>query len=209
LIGGSGSAARGGASGGGGGGAIFIAAPGIIQCSGLISAEGGITPWDGRKASGGAIKLIASEVSGSGSLDADNSGRVRIEANSLSSALITRPATIAVPPGVTPVIFQADNAPTVRIVSVDGLPSPSEPTSPLLTSADIGIEKNTPVTITLETRNFPTAGSVVSLRRSVKFAGFEWKDATFVSGNNALATWQVSMTFTPGFNTLQARATAP
>ena len=197
-------------SGSGGGGAILIASANNIQLGGTISARGGNSVV--RAGSGGAIKLICNSVAGSGNLDASSpayAGRIRVEANSLSPTITVNPSTIAVPPGITPVIFQADNAPTVKILSVDGLPSPAEPTAPLITSADIGIEKNTPVTITLETRNFPTAGAVVSVRRAVKFGGYEWQNATFVSGNNALATWQVSMTFTPGFNTLQARATAP
>jgi hypothetical protein len=211
LIGGSGGqgdSGNGGWSGSGGGGAILIACPGDLQLDGTLSARAGNGYYLG---SGGAVRLVSTAVRGSGSIDAGFyvAGRIRIEANTLDSTILTSPSTIAVPPGITPPIFQADNAPTVRIVAVDGLPSPAEPTAPLLTSADIGIEKNTPVTITLETRNFPTAGSVVSLRRAVKFGGVEWKNASFVSGNNALATWQVSMTFTAGFNTLQARATAP
>jgi hypothetical protein len=210
LIGGSGAGSGdNGHAGAGGGGAILIATTTDIQISGTITANGGQHSW--HAASGGAIRLVANAVRGTGSLDAGyyTSGRLRIEANSLDGTILTNPSSIAVPPGFTPVIFQADNAPTVKIVSVDGLPSPAEPTAPLLTSADIGIEKNTPVTITLETRNFPTAGSIVSVRRTVKFGGVEWQNATFVSGNNALATWQVSMTFAAGFNTLQARATAP
>ena len=163
-----------------------------------------------RTGSGGAIKLIANQVNGTGNLNAAISGRLRIEANTLSTSVITTPSTIGVAPGTTPIIFQSANSPTVKIVSVDGVNSPGDPTAPLVGSADIAIQKNTPVTIVLETRNFATAGAVVSVRVANKFGGATSYNATLDSGGTSvLSTWRVSTTLAPGFVTLQARATAP
>ena len=212
LIGGSGSNSIGGVSGGGGG-AILIAAPGTIQMNGSIIAVGGLGyqggggPYNG---SGGAIKLISNQVSGTGSLNAAATGRTRIEANTLSATIATTPSTIAVAPGTTPTIFQANTSPTVRIASVDGVNSPADPTAPLISSADIAIQKNTPVTIVLETRNFATAGAVVAVRIANKFGAATSLNATLDGGGTStLSTWRISTTLAPGFVTLQARATAP
>jgi hypothetical protein len=211
LIGGSGGGTfRGQASGGGGGGAILIAAANSLNLSGNVVSFGG---GGSREGSGGAIKLIADQVIGVGSLNASNTGRTRIEANTLSTTVTSNPPTIAVAPGTTPTIFQSATSPTVKIVSVDGINSPADPTAPLVSSADIAIQKNTPVTIVLETRNFATAGAVVSVRVANKYygeGGSFWLNATLDSGGTSvLSTWRVSTTLVPGFVTLQARATAP
>ncbi|MCX6876785.1 MAG: hypothetical protein NTW21_23685 [Verrucomicrobia bacterium] len=199
-------------SGAGGGGAILIAAPGTIELMGRITAlfdtGGSVYVYSG---SGGAVKLIANHVTGTGSLDAAATGRTRIEANTLSPTVLSNPITIAVAPGTAPTIFQSNNSPTVKIVSVDGTAAPADPTAPLINSADIAIQKNTPVTIVLETRNFATAGAVVAVRIANKFSiPATTVNATLDSGGTSvLSTWRVSTTLAPGFVTLQARATAP
>jgi len=126
----------------------------------------------------------------------------------LDSSLRTFPETIAVRPASPPILWPPANAPTVRIVSVDAVDSPADPTAPLATSADIAIQNNDPVEIILETRNFPIEG-VVEVRVAAKFGNYSWQRATNVSGNQTLATWRVTTALTKGFTTLQARATAP
>jgi plastocyanin len=194
-------------SGGAGGGAILIAAQSNIQLAGSITAIGGA---DGNTAggSGGAIKLIANQVAGSGNLNSGTQGRLRIETNSLAATIVANPVTIAVPPGTTPTLFQSLSSPTVKIVSVDGVASPADPTAPLVSAADIAIQKNTPVTIVLRTENFATAGAVVAVRIANKFGSATTLNATLQSGGTtALSTWTLSTTLSPGFVTLQARAT--
>ena len=211
LIGGSGGGGHSNNAGSGGGGAILIAAANSISVDGTISVLGGARTVYGGSA--GAIRLVADQVSGSGNLDATSqtsgTGRIRVETNMLSTMLDISPPTIGVAPGVSPTIFQSASAPTVRIVSIDGVPTPLDPTAPLISSADVAIEKNTPVTIVIETRNFATAGGVVSIRQSGKFGPVNVVNATFASGNSTLALWQATMTLPPGFATMQARATAP
>jgi hypothetical protein len=210
LIGGSGGAGlTANRSGAGAGGAILVAAPGTIQISGSVSALSGSSP-DGSNGfgSGGAIKLIADQVTGTGTLNAATTGRVRIEANSLAGSIVSTPSTIRFPPGTSPTLFQSLSSPTVKIVSVDGMPAPADPTAPLVSAADLSIQKNTPVTIVLRTENFATAGAVVAVRIANKYGGATTLNATLQGGGTtALSTWTVSTTLSPGFVTLQARAT--
>lgn len=210
LIGGSGSGqAHWGASGSGGGGAILIVSPGTVSINGVVSAHGGAANvFQEAPASGGAVKIIAHAVTGTGSIDAAPDGRTRVEANSLAATLNIQPNTIAVPPGAAPVLWPPDNAPKVRVVSVDSVPSPSDPVAPLRSSADIGIQNSGQVNILVEATNFPIEGQV-QVRVSPKYGNFEWKTATRLSGNYANSQWRVQMVLPSGFTTLQARATAP
>lgn len=185
-----------------GGGAILIVASGTVNVGGKISAAGV------SQIAGGAVKIIANQIAGSGIIDAEQHGRTRMEANIISSQLNIFPNTVAVPPGATPVIWPSSTSPTVRVVSVDGQPAPLDPSASLSTSSDIGMQNNSPVDIILETKNFPIQG-VVALRIGPKYAGAYWLNATYVSGNLAQATWKVSTTLPSAFCVLQARATAP
>jgi len=202
LIGGSG--ALEGGNLGGGGGAILIVAQNIAV-TGVIDASGG---------SGGAIRLVAKTVTGDASinnlrsnLNAMPNGRIRIE-GVLSPALISSPETIGVPPANPPAIWPAANVPKARVLSVDAVNAPADPTSPLIAAADVAIQNNAPVNILIETRDFPIEG-VVQLAVIPKFAGRSWLTATRLSGDINLATWRVTTTLPNGFVTLQARATQP
>ncbi len=217
LIGGSGGGGNGNfLSGAGGGGAILIASVSVVSINGSINANGGASDSNGNPnwGSGGAIKIIAEQIAGTGLLSAiapqfsGSLGRIRLETYSLASTIQRFPDTIAVPPASTPIIFPGSNAPTVRVVSVAVANAPTDPTAPLGSSADIGIQANTAVTVVIETKNFPISGTV-QLRGSGKFGGFALQPATYASGDFTTATWTVSSVFTPGFSTLQAIATAP
>ncbi|MEZ5386190.1 MAG: hypothetical protein R3F13_11810 [Prosthecobacter sp.] len=205
LIGGSG-----GFAGGGGAGAILIAAGGTLQVNGSITALGGSFGYTGSGyGSSGAIRLVANILSGSGTLDARDTGRIRLEANSVAGALVTLPQTVAVPPATPPVIWPGNDAPTVKVVAVDAVSAPAVPTAPLDLAADIGISTSGASTVTLQTTHFPTTG-LVEVRSAAKFgAAATWTTATFQSGDENAATWTATLTFPTGFTTLQARATIP
>lgn len=225
LIGGSGNGANnfdaypGAESGGGGGGAIAIFASQAISLPGLITSQGvGHPDWGGatsvqRAGSGGAVKLVANTVTGSGLIrcvntNAANAGRIRIEANSLAPTLQTAPETIGVPPSQTPVIWPAANAPTAKVVSVDAVNAPADPHAPLVAGADVAIQNSNQVNILIETTNFPIEG-VVQLNITPKFGNRTTLNATRLSGDITSATWRVQTTLPQGFVTLQARATQP
>ncbi|MGL4398507.1 MAG: hypothetical protein ACRCXD_01450 [Luteolibacter sp.] len=209
LIGGSGGASTSGTTtGSGGGGAMMIAATGTIQfqTGGSVTSSGGTGTNTG---SGGAIKLVANQVTGTGILNAATTGRVRVEANSMPATITTTPLTIAVAPGTTPTLFPSDTSPTVRVVSVDSAPAPLDPRAPLITGADIGIQKSTAVTIVVETKNFSTAGGKVNLRIVGKYGAFTSLDINtpVAGGTTSSSLWQVNTVMPAGFATIQARAT--
>jgi hypothetical protein len=211
LIGGSGGGGSGETgSGCAAGGAILIAAAGNVTLSGQIDARG-VNSSQG-SSTGGAIKLIANQVSGGGALHAITSntpgGRIRIETNSLSQNIQTYPETVGVIPANPPILWPAENAPKARVVSVDAVNAPLDPTSPLVAAADVAIQNNAPVNIDIETLDFPIEG-VVRLVVIPKFGSRYWLTATRISGDINVATWRVTTTLPPGFVTLQARATQP
>ncbi len=212
LIAGSGGSS-GSMSGGAGGGGILIATQNIISVGGTIDARGG-TDFGGSSAagSGGAVKLIANSVGGSGTITTQttggNPGRIRIESFSLATTLNVFPETIAVPPAATPILWPAANAPTARVVSVDNVNAPLDPSAPVIAAADVPIQNSGQVNILIETKNFPIEG-VVQLFVIPKFAARSTLTATRLSGDITSAIWRVQTTLPQGFVTLQARATQP
>ncbi|MGA2556835.1 MAG: hypothetical protein ABSG04_11250 [Verrucomicrobiota bacterium] len=207
LIGGSGTAQDGG-SGGSGAGAILIVAAGTVSVNGAISAYPGASGRWGSLAAGGGIRVVANQISGNGIINAAPQGRTRMEANSISSQLNIIPNVALVSPGTTPVIWPPASAPTVSIVSVGGQPAPTDPVANVISSPDIGIQTNSPVTVLLQTQNFPIAGAV-ALRLVPVYGPSSVLNASYVSGNTTLATWQLTAQIPVGYCVLQAHATAP
>ena len=217
LVGGSGGSANNNAwNGGGGGGAILIAASSTISVSGTgtISADGGQGPntWAG---SGGAIRLVAGQITGSGRIEAvvmygqgGYSGRIRLEANAASGSLNLDPPVIAVPP--TPLIIWPDtNAPTVKVVSVASLVAPADPKAAMTSNGDdLTIANTNAVAILLQTSNFPTNGTV-NVYIQPRNAAQSILQASFVSGNTNLANWQLTTILPVSHTIIQARAVAP
>jgi len=220
LIGGSGyrggiAAARSGSSGAG---AILIAAGGTVTFNvansnpplGKIDASGLDYLGNPGGPTGGAVKIIADQILGNGTINCESEGRTRIEANFVSPQLNIFPNTVGVPPGTNPIIWPPNNAPTVRVVSVNGQPTPLDPRAEVTTSSDLTIQTNGVITYILETKNFPIQG-VVRLRLARKMGDNTeyWYAANHVSGNFNQSTWSVSTNPPPGFFVLQARATVP
>ncbi len=209
LIGGSGGAANGNYNGNGGGGAILIAASGTIQLSGTISAADG-SGGPGYRGSGGAVRLLADQILGAGTVAANgqNPGRVRLQANVVSQFLSVNPIVQRESP--TPVvIWPATNAPSVRVVSVSEQNAPRDPRAVIENNpADVTIASSSPVAILLETTNFPTNGTVnvfIKPRNGV----LPTYQASWLSGSGALSLWQLQTNFPAGYSVIQARAVAP
>lgn len=163
-----------GGNGGGGGGALLIASstvidlgsgsstPAILTNGGNGATVSGARPGGG--GSGGAIRLIATDIRGSRGLAATggaaqfsgSSGRIRLESVRLLAytGQTTPPASINKPGQIGPV--RPPVTPTLRIVSIAGIPLPAQPTfdsstPDLLLPADF----TTPVAIELEATNVP------------------------------------------------------
>ena len=177
-----------GASGGGGGGAIVIASSSKISVSGSITANGGVggkglfLPGVGGSAngvfgSGGAIRLVAPEVSGAGSLqalgvaecNACGPGKIRLEAFNLGFSLITGFTGTVTPPASQtnmpgPVTTAGTPSlvglPTLRIGSVGGFAAPAVPGGSYAT-ADISMPPSTsnPVAVVVSATNTPVGAS--------------------------------------------------
>jgi hypothetical protein len=210
--GGSGSSLGHRGSGGGAGGAILIACRMSVIVDGQILAESRFLDYTGT-GSGGAVKLIANSVLGSGRISALSDpgalhGRTRVEATSLAPSVQIAPETIAVPPASPPVIWPPDNAPSIRIVSINSVSTPADPAAPLVNNADVAVQVNGTTQVLLETKNFPIEG-VVEVRAIRKFGAAAAYTATLQSGGFTQAVWQATVTLPPGFSTFQARATAP
>ena len=177
LIGGSGSGSINslpGPAGSAGGGAILIVASGTVTINGFITANGsGVNYVTGSHSdsSGGAVRIVANQILGSGTIDASlpEPGRTRMEANKLSPTLNIFPNAAAVPPGAMPVILPPANHPVVSILSVDTQTAPLNPLAAVVSSADIGIQNNNPVNILLQTQNLPIQG-VVTLEITPKYS---------------------------------------
>lgn len=219
LIGGSGGGGGAGNwSGSAGGGAILIAATGTITVNGYCHAAGGGGGSYG-KGSGGAIRLVANQITGNGTItvldgarSTTSAGRIRLEANSFSGGITVNPPGSGATPANPATIFPATNAPTVTVLNVAGLTAPTDPKASMslgtgAADADLSLVATNAVTIQLQTQNFPTNGTVtvyIKPRNSFQTT----LTAAYVSGNTNAALWQVSTPLLyPAYTVVQARAT--
>ena len=216
-------------SGGGGGGAILIACANAIAftSNGLISANGAAGGyWSTSGGSGGAIRLIADEISidGGGRLRAEGAGysgngvggtgRIRLESNNTSIEDIVPPPSIGLP-GEVATLWPPQEAPTVEIESIGMQAVPVDPRANLdFPNADVPLTDPGVVTIRLVCTNVPPppAGSMVVVRIIPK-TGTDTRDstieATFVSGDLSMSVWEADFMFGEGFSAVQARAILP
>ena len=161
------------AGGGGGGGAILIAASQNIQLLGYINANGGGGGWDyvyyggstfGGGGSGGGVRLVATTITGSGSVNTGGGGgaanltggkgRVRFDsyANDFSggvSGAFTQGSQLVVIPS-------AGQLPQLTVTSVGGVPVSASPTGVLSTpDAVLSAQQNNPIPIVVSCANLP------------------------------------------------------
>ncbi len=190
-------------NGGGGGGAILIASSGTITHTGTIQAKGGsaYTNYAGN-GSAGAIKLMAQNITGSGTLDASSTnggyGRIRLESNSLSLYGTSTPAfTYGVPGSVFGIA-----PPTITITSIGGVNTPATPTGSY-TTADVTLPNTTtnPVPVNISATNIPV-GTVFS----VKVVPQGWKTNTQAADLPAVTT---TLTGTDASSSGTANVTIP
>jgi hypothetical protein len=161
--------------GGGGGGAILVASSGTLTLTGSIVSRGGaggngVSGAGG--GSGGAVRLVATTITGNGRVDVTGGGgvnggrggglgRIRVESFANSAALVLVGGVVPSlgPPGP---ITLGDNAPTLTITSVAGLPAPAAPTGSYAT-LDVTLPATTsPIAIGLSASNVPP-GTMVTV----------------------------------------------
>ena len=199
----------------GGGGAILIASSGTISINGSLHAH----PGNGF-ASGGAIRLIAGQLTGNGSLQTGtgyDSGRIRLEATNTAGLNFNlnpsvNPLTLLASPFPL-TIWPATNAPIVQVMTISNvnanLTAPVDPKAALGGGQDdLAIATTTAVTIGLQTSNFPTNGTVNVYIKSLS-AGQTVLPASCISGNSNSANWQLVTTLPVNHTVIQARAVLP
>ena len=167
-----------GEAGGGGGGALLIAASGTITLNGWVAANGGgagnrrcdYPSYDyccaGGGGSGGAIRLVASRISGTGGAGASGGnggccgatggglGRVRFDAfaNELNGGIVG-----VFTQGYQPIIIPtAGQGAQLTVTSVGGVPVSASPTGALSTpDAVLAAQQNNPIPIVVHCSNIP------------------------------------------------------
>jgi hypothetical protein len=221
LIGGSGAGAGYfGSYSAGGGGAILIASSGTININGSVHANAGVVyynpPTAVYYAAGGAIRLIAGQISGNGSIAVSgyDPGRFRLEATNIGYFNISIPGNgtpqdvVVSPFPLT--IWPATNAPTVQVTTISNvdanLTAPVDPKAALGAGGDdLAIATKTAVMIGLQTFNFPTNGTVNVYIKSL-YNGQTVLPASCISGNSNSASWQLVTTLPLNHTVIQARA---
>jgi hypothetical protein len=225
LIGGSGGSGYAGGNGGAGGGAILIAATGNMNLTNAyLHANGGNGNNYYNSGSGGAIRLVANQISGNsssyiralaqngGGLNAP--GRIRLEANSVIGPIDISPNTAGTLPDSPVKIFPDTNAPIVMITSVagitNGLIDPKAIMSSGVNADDVTLVTTNDVTIRLRTQNFPTNGTVSVYIKPRNSLPQTVLTAIWDSGTTNSALWHVNTTLLyPGYaahTVIQARA---
>ena len=212
-----------GASGAGGGGAILIASSTRINITGQVRANGGAdtftsTPINasGGPGSGGAIRLVAPEITGTGGLlaiggtggsaGAASDGRIRLEAFTVGFNGTAAPTpSVANAPGPTsPAGSPAlANVPTLAIASIGGVTVPSMIAASYF-APDMALAPGTtnPVPVVLTATNTPVgAPTEITLRMIPQNPGTAANTvipATDHTGTFASSTASVNVTLPVG-----------
>ena len=173
-------------SGGGGGGAILIASSTRIIVNGQVRSNGGSGGSVGCSGpgAGGAIRLVAPEITGSGGMlairgangsapaqginctNAASDGRIRVEAFTLSNFTgnSTPIASVATSPGAVSAGGnpQLANVPTLAITSIGGVTVPATPSASYAVP-DMALAPGTsnPVPVALAATNTPVGSPTV------------------------------------------------
>jgi hypothetical protein len=226
LVGGSGgggdvNAARG---GGAGGGALLLAVQGSLAVDGQIRAIGGqginsgcCSYYQAGSGAGGAIRLVAETIAGTGGIYAlgvgpytSGNGRIRIEANTVAASWDVQPATSVVAPDDPVLLWLPTGAPTVEVAHIDTNPVPLDPHARLeLDRQDVSLPLlGGESDILVQTTNVdPTA--TVQVRITPKYGAPALVNAVFDSGDTQQANWVATTTLPEGYFTVQAHAVNP
>jgi hypothetical protein len=199
--------------GGAGGGAIMIASSVAIRVNGVIRANGGSNAFFSGfgEGSGGAIRLVAPTMTGSGRLEAfgglrsASPGRIRIEAlqNTFtgSSDGVTRVTTLL----PEPILLPTGPQPQLRVVSVGGQAVPAHSRG-TFNPADVTLNTAQAVAIQLEGRNIPP-GTPITVTVANESEGTQVIASPPLAGTVALSTATVTVTVPAGFSQIFSHAT--
>jgi hypothetical protein len=193
----------------------LIASSTSITVNGSITANGGsggsgnasAGGFPGATGSGGGIRLAALFIQGTGSISAGPAnapGLVRLEAfqQNFAGTIPGGVTALATPTSVT---LPSGGPATVNVVSVAGVPIPTNPTGSF-SIPDGTINQNTPATVVIQASNVPL-GTVPTLYITSETGPDMTIQAPALTGTLASSTASVSVTFPPGYSRGYVRAT--
>lgn len=198
---------------------MLVACSGNVLISGSLRANGGAGTvvqfcGQGYGGSGGAIRVVSDSISGSGTLRAVGGsssgglGRIRVETNLNSMTDLGAPIASQTIVGTTAQIWQDAMSPTVCVVSIGGVATPSDPRARSNQPPDVQLANPFPTSVLIEASNMPLDWTINL--RTVPLSGLDINTpATFVSGDATLSTWEAQVQLLDGFSVMQARAIAP
>jgi hypothetical protein len=214
-----------GGSGGGGGGAILLAASGrvTVGSAAAIWLNGGTGGGSvsgcglGAGGAGGSVRIVATEVTGSGSLivyggtrnngtNPAGGGFVRIESsfNTFTGSIqgAAGGSFISFPTAPIPA-----NLPHLRITALNGTAAPTSPTASL-SAPDITFPSavDAPVTLDVAASNVPL-GTTVNIRVAPASGSPSTAVTSGLAGTVASSTAQATVTLPPGAGVVTASAT--
>jgi hypothetical protein len=207
LLGGSGAggSSQYGWGGGGGGGAILIAASDSISINGYVTADGGCGNGS-TCGSGGAIRLVASQIVGTGQMTSARAyqGRVRFDTyDNEFSGYVGGQFTQGFQPIIIPT---AGQLPQLTITSIAGVAVSPSPTGVLSTpDAVLSAQQNNPIPVIVHCSNIPLNTQITV---SVKPANGSAVSATGVNNTGTLSssTATISITIPRGGGLIYATA---
>ncbi len=225
LLGGSGGggsdvAGSAGAGGGAGGGAILIASSTRITLAGQVLARGGNTggtvstvPTFGGAGAGGAVRLVAPHVSGTGTVNVTGGsalsvaapGRVRIETYQRTTTPTVAPANARTTHGTPSVLEVPAAGPRVRLARVGGVDASPTP-SGSFEVPDAVIAAAGPVTVELAASGVPL-GTVLTVTFQPEDGAALTATSSPLTGTLAASTATVQVTFPSGFTRVFVQAT--
>jgi len=226
LIGGSGGGGYGSDSrgGGAGGGAILIASQSSISVEGEIWANGGGNYNGAGSGSGGAIRLVAHSINGTGSLKClgkndgyfGGLGRIRIEGVSRSPDLTKvdpAPDVLPLVANATPLIWLPENGPTAAIVSVGGKSAPRDPLASFgAYGADVALSRVETVPVVVVTTNVPEISTVtvrVTPRANGRFTETIATNFQTISTTPLVIQWTADVPVNTGYSAVQVKVRRP
>ncbi|MCW8138075.1 MAG: hypothetical protein KIT58_04130 [Planctomycetota bacterium] len=221
LLGGSGGGGGGrlnSAGGGAGGGALLIASSVSVRVTGVVRAIGGSSGNTsfgnvlGGAGSGGAIRLIAPLLEGSGQLQVTGGGgggvgspgRVRLEAYRHVATFNVTPGAALMPLASPGTVLLPPSAPLVRVVRVAGQDVAASPTGSFVTP-DVTIDAAGTVTVELQARNVPP-GTVLQLTFQPETGSAFTASSSPLTGTLELSTATVQAQFPHGGTRVFVRA---
>lgn len=206
---------------GAGGGALVIACVNSLILNGQIRANGGnggpqqcALAGPGRGGAGGAIRVIAETISGTGTFRArggsggGGAGRIRVEANSIELTDTGDPPYSRGFPLNPPLLWLPDDAPRVAIVDIGGQAVPTDPGANLGFPTDMVLSTDEPLIIQIEASSVPPDWQVEV--RIVRLDGADQViGATMVSGDATASLWEAEVIVPMGASAVQVNAFEP